>query len=970
MAGVDPAAVRFGVLGPLRAEAGGGAVGLGGPRQRAVLAVLLIARGRMVSAERIMAEVWEDAPPPSPTTLHAYVSELRRALEPGRRSGAPPRLLVREGPGYALRAGPAAVDAERFADLAVAGKRALGGGRPGEAEELLTEAAGLWRGPAYADFAEAGFAVPEAARLEDLRAGAQEDRLAAAIELGRHAAAAGELEALVAEQPLRERGWELLTLALYRSGRRADATAALRAARERLADELGIDPGPALRDLETAVLTQDPRLDPPPARLRGAAGPRYAERGGEASDAGGTPDGGGASAATGARPVPGNLPFALSSFVGRAAEITAVEGLLAEYRLVTLTGPGGVGKTRLALELARRRTGDADGPWMVELAALTSADLLPATVAAALGVPGPSSADELAAVLAARRLLLVLDNCEHLLEAVTALIGVLLSRCRDLRVLATSREALGVEGEAVYEVPPLDPAGDGSELFRSRVATALPAWSPDPGDLDRIPVLCAGLDGIPLAIELAAAQCRVLSVGQIADALEHRFDVLVDGPLDLPARHRALEAAVAWSHQLLEPDERRLFHRLGVFAAGFDLDSAGAVGGQPQVLRPLSALVRKSLVTVEPGTAPRRYRMLETLRQYALRELDVADLAGTRRRHRAWALARAESAERRLHGPQAAELLARLTREQPEFRAAFASALEEGDGVYALRLGGALYWFWYRMGHIAEGLAWMDRAFAAAPDAEPGVRGRARLAVSGLGYLAGRPREAYEAVLLAEAEAREAGDLVVEASARVYQTHFGVLAGMPIDAPALARGAVDLARRAGEDWLVAEALMVRGMLARVLGDLPGAAAVLAEAVATANSCGHDWAAGSAAWAGMKTACDAGDGRRALRIATGIVDALDRHEDVTSRLVLLHTAAHALTLTGHAEEAAVLMGGVEAVGRRVGFSPELMDPLDGPREATAVRESLPPDRYESAAARGRELSLPELTAFLSNLLGNT
>ncbi|GII66485.1 hypothetical protein Skr01_65700 [Sphaerisporangium krabiense] len=972
MAGVDPAAVRFGVLGPLRAEVEGRAAGLGGPRQRAVLAVLLIARGRMVSADRIMAEVWEDSPPPSPATLHAYVSELRRALEHRRPSGAPPRLLVREGPGYALRADPAAVDAERFADLAVAGKRALGGGRPGEAEELLTEAVGLWRGPAYADFAEAGFAVPEAARLEDLRAGAQEDRLAAAIDLGRHAAAAGELEAQVAEQPLRERGWELLTLALYRSGRRADATATLRAARRRLADELGVDPGPALRDLETAVLTQDPRLDPPP-RLGGAAGPRRAERGGGTQEAGVTPDAGGASGATGARgaarPVPGNLPFALSSFVGRAAEITAVEGLLAEYRLVTLTGPGGVGKTRLALELARRRTGDADGPWMVELAALTSADLLPATVAAALGVPGPSSAEELAAVLAGRRLVVVLDNCEHLLEAVTPLIGVLLSRCRDLRVLATSREALGVEGEAVYEVPPLDPAGDGSELFRSRVATALPAWSPDPGDLDRIPVLCAGLDGIPLAIELAAAQCRVLSVGQIADALEHRFDVLVDGPLDLPARHRALEAAVAWSHQLLEPEERRLFHRLGVFAAGFDLDSAGAVGGQPQVLRPLSALVRKSLVTVEPGTAPRRYRMLETLRQYALRELDVADLAGTRRRHRAWALARAESAERRLHGPQAPELLARLTREQPEFRAAFASALEEGDGVYALRLGGALYWFWYRMGHIAEGLAWMDKAFAAAPDAEPGVRGRARLAVSGLSYLAGRPREAYEAVLLAEAEGREAGDAVVEASARVYQTHFGVLAGVPVDAPALARSAVGLARRAGEDWLVAEALMVQGMLARVLGDLPGAAVVLAEAVATANSCGHDWAAGSSAWAGMKTACDGGDGRRALEIAAGIVDALDRHEDVTSRLVLLHTAAHALTLTGRAQEAAILMGGVEAVGRRVGFSPELMDPLDGPREAAAVRDSLPPDRYETAASRGRELSLPELTAFLRDLLRN-
>ncbi|MEV0236306.1 BTAD domain-containing putative transcriptional regulator [Nonomuraea sp. NPDC050786] len=977
MGGVAPDIVRFGVLGPVRAELAGRAVGLGGLRQRAVLAVLLIARGRTVSAERITSQVWEDSPPSSPTTLHAYISQLRRALEPERPPGAPARLLVREGMGYALRTDPSAVDAERFADLAVAGRRALDGGRPGPAVELLTEALELWRGPAYADFGGAGFAFTEAARLEDLRAAAYEDRLAATVDLGRHAAAVGELEALVAEQPLRERGWELLVLALHRSGRQADAIAALRTVRRRLADELGIDPGPALRDLESAVLAQDPRLDPPPARSAGTVGAHVGGAHVGGAHVGGAHVGGahldGAPAvpvAPARRPAAapvGNLPFALSSLVGRTDDIAAVERLLAEYRLVTLTGPGGVGKTRLALETARGRTDSTDGPWLVELAGLTSPELLPATIGAAVGIPGASSAEDLSAVLAGRRLLLVLDNCEHLLNEVTTLTGVLLSRCGGLRILSTSREALGVEGEAVYEVRPLDPDGDGAELFRERAAAGLATWSPDVDDLDRIPGLCAGLDGIPLAIELAAAQCRVLSIGQIADTLENRFDVLVDGPVDLPDRHRALESAIAWSHRLLEPEERRLFHRLSVFAAGFDLDAAGAVGNQSPVLPPLSALVRKSLVGVEPGTAPRRYRLLETLRQYALRELDVEDLARTQQRHRAWVLAQAESAERRLHGPQAAVLLGRLTREQPEFRAAFASALAAGDGDYALRLGGALYWFWYRMGHIAEGLSWMSKAFAAAPHAEPEVRGRARLAVSGLSYLAGRPAQAYEAVLLAEQEARQAGDLVVEASARVYQTHFGVLAGIPVDAPALARSAVELARRTGEDWLVAEALMVQGTLARVLGDLPTAAAVLAEAVATADSCGHDWAAGSSAWAAMKTACDRGDGRRALEIAAGILHALDRHQDVTSRLVLFHTAAHALVLAGQADQAAVLMGGVEAVGRRVGFSPESMDPRDGPREAAAVREALPQDEYERLTARGRELSLEELTTLLVDLL---
>ncbi|MFE1285800.1 BTAD domain-containing putative transcriptional regulator [Streptomyces sp. NPDC058751] len=947
--------VRFGVLGALRAEADGREIALGGPRQRSVLATLLIARGAVVSAERIVSQVWEGARTPSPTTLHAYVSELRRALEPRRAARTPAGLLVREGPGYALRIDPAAVDSERFADLAARGRLALDAGEPGTAQELLGRALALWRGPAYADLAAAGFAAPEAARLEELRAAAREDRLAAAVGSGQHRAAVADLETLVTDEPLRERGWELLVLALYRSGRQADALASLRAVRARLADELGIDPGPALRDLESAVLAQDPRLEPPAAPLRSGAAPSP----GPAERTGGT-------GITRAVEPAGNLPFALSRFVGRTADMSRVGELLREHRLVTLTGPGGVGKTRLALETARCR-GDGDGPWLVELAQLTSPELLVATVADAVGVPGTGSADQLAAVLTDCELLLVLDNCEHLLAPVASLVASLLARCGGLRVLATSREVLGVDGEAVYEVVPLDPAGDGRELFLSRAATALPAWSPGPRELDRVTGVCAALDGIPLAIELAAAQCRVLSVDQIADALHDRFEVLVGGLADAPERHRTIEATVAWSHRLLDAPERRLFHRLAVFAAGFDIDAAAAVGGLTPVLPPLSALVRKSLLAVEPGTAPRRYRMLETLRQYALREIDPGDLAEAGECHRAWALARAERTERLLHGPRAAAELAGLSRDQPEFRAAFASALTAGDGEYALRLGGALHWFWYRMGHITEGLARMDDAFAAAPDADPAVRCRARLAVGALSYLAGRPDRAYDAVLLAEQEAGQAGDLVVLTSARTYRTHLGVLAGRPVDAPALARDALASARRTGQDWLVAEALMMQGMLARVTGDLGSAARLLSEAITVAESCGHDWAAGSSAWTGMKTACDRGDGDGALDIAAGILAALDRHDDITSRLVLFHTAAHALALTGRAEQGATVLGAVRSIGRRIGFSPELMDPLDGPREAAAVRDALPPAVYARCADEGGGLSLAQLTDRLTALL---
>ncbi|KAA9373367.1 AfsR/SARP family transcriptional regulator [Microbispora cellulosiformans] len=961
--------VRFGVLGTLRAEVEGRPAHLGGPRQRAVLAMLLIARGRNVSAERILADVWEDSRPPSMTTLHGYVADLRRALEPERASGAPARLLVREGAGYALRAAPAMVDAERFTDLAARGRRALEDGEPDHAADLLGQALALWRGPAYAEVAEAAFAVPDATRLEELRAAVREDRLAAVVAAGRHVAAVGELEALVSEQPLRERGWELLALALYRSGRQAEALAALRRVRRRLADELGVEPGPGLRDLEAAVLAQDPRLLPPPARP-GSALPGSALPGPTRPGPGRSPR------VAESSPPSGNLPFALSGFVGRRTDLAAVAGLLEEHRLVTLTGPGGVGKTRLALEVARARAhddtrdgvnGGVDGPWLVELGALRAPELLAATVATALGLPATSSTEQLAAMLAGRDALIVLDNCEHLLTPVATLVHTLLTRCGAVRILGTSREALGLTGEVVYEVPPLDAATDAADLFLSRAAAGVPGWTTGPDDRDTITALCAGLDGIPLAIELAAAQCRTLSVEQIAGALEDRFTLLVGGPAGRPDRHRTLLDTIAWSDDLLLPDERLLFHRLGVLGGGFDLETAAAVGGITPVLPPLSALVRKSLVTAEPGTAPRRYRMLETVRQYALAALSPQELEETRARHRAWALARAESVERHLRGPQGAVLLDGLSRDQPEFRAAFSSALAAGDGAYALRLGGALFWFWFRMGHVAEGLAWLSEAFGAAPEAGPAVRARARFAVMALLYLAGQPTRSHEVARTAVEEAREAGDPVTEAGATAYGAYTGVLAGAPIDVAALTGRAVEIARHTAQTWLEAETLMVRGMALRALGDLPAADAAFQEAIAAAHASGHDWAADGAAWCDMKTASDRGDGARALAVAGDLLAAMDRYGDISFWLVTVHSTARALALTGRAEEAAVLMGAVEAIGARAGVSPALMDPLDGPREAAAVRAALTPQEYERHAARGRELSREETSRLVRALV---
>ncbi|MEU6537407.1 BTAD domain-containing putative transcriptional regulator [Streptomyces sp. NPDC047000] len=1002
--------VRLGVLGPLRAEVDGREAPLGGPRQRSVLATLIIARGAVVTADRIVSQVWEGSRTPSPTTLHACVSGLRRVLEPRRAARAPAGLLVREGPGYALRIDPAAVDAEEFAELAVRGRRALDAGEPEGAQELLGRALALWRGPAYADLADAGFAAPERARLEELRATAAEDRLAAAVRSGQHGAAVGELEAMVAEQPLRERGWELLALALYRSGRQAEALAALRTLRRRLADDLGIEPGAGPRAMEAAILAQDPVLLAAPAgrprpgtvTATGAAAgsatgaavttgtaPHPAAASAAAAFPAGAPDSpvralpvpaspapAATATATGPRartsarsaaaPVHGNLPFATSGLVGRGTDLAAVGGLLAEHRLVTLTGPGGVGKTRLALEAARARA-DTDGPWLVELAGLHAPELLAATCATALGLPPTGSTDRLAVLLGGRSTLLVLDNCEHLLPSAAELVHTLLARCGGLRILATSREPLTVEGEAVLEVPPLPAATDAAELFCRRAAAAQPGWAPGPRERVRITGLCAGLDGIPLAVELAAAQFRTLSVGQIADALDDRFTLLTSAAAGRPARHRALYDTIAWSDQLLQPAERRLFHRLGVLAAGFDLETAAAVTDVTPVLAPLSALVRKSLLTVEPGSAPRRYRMLDTVRHYARNALAPGELARAERRHRAWALARAEHDEPRLRGPQGARLLDGLGRDRAEFRAAFASALAAGDADHALRLGGALFWYWFRRGPVTEGLAWLDKALAAAPDADPGTRARARFAHAGLSYLAGQTVPAHRAARTAAREARQAGDLVTEASALTYAAYFGALAGAPAGAAGLARTGVALARRTALRWLEAETLMVQGMLKRVLGDLPGADAVLREAVTAARSCGHDWAADGAAWCAMKTTSDRGDGAGALAIAGDVLAGMDRYGDAPFWLVTAHSAARALVLTGRPEEAAVLMGAVEAIGGQAGVSPESMDPLDGPREAAAVRRALPAQEYERHAARGRTLSREEAGALLAGLV---
>ncbi|WP_369138668.1 BTAD domain-containing putative transcriptional regulator [Modestobacter versicolor] len=925
------------VLGPLAATLDGVPVDLRGPKQRAVLACLVAVSPRMVPADQLRADVWPGPGPPDVATLHYYVSQLRGALEPGRPRGQAPAVLVRRGPGYALQVPPDAVDAVRFEQLAARGCAALAAGDPATAVGSLTGALDCWRGPAYADVAGLPALAPDVVRLEELRLATTEALLDALLRTGRHAEVVGRAEEHTARHPLRERGWELLALALYRSGRQADALGALRTVRGVLAEELGLDPGPGLVAVERTVRSQAPL---PPA---------------------GAP----------AAPVAAALPTPLTDLVGREALAREVAAALATARLLTLTGPGGVGKTRLALEVAHRRR-DAEGPWFVELAALSDPTLLAATVADVLGLPGVADAARLAAVLGGRPGLLVLDNAEHLVDAVAELVGTVLPRCPGLTVLVTSREVLDVAGETTVDVPPLDPEGDAVELFTRRARAAAPGWTAAPGEVAVVRRIAADLDGLPLALELAAARLRVLSVEELAEGLVDRFGLL-RGRRDAPDHQRGLAGTVAWSYRSLSAAEAELFRRLAVFPDGFDLAGATALAGAgAPAVELLSSLVRRSLVTTVPGPGPRRHRLLETLRSFAVAHSDPAEVAETAARHRRLVLQRSAAAARRARGREAARALDELRRGRPDQRAALASAAEAGDGEYLLDLCGALGWSWYRAGDIAEGLVATRTALTTAGDARPGDaagcarRARAMAVLGSLSYLAADLDTAREVMPQAVRLARAGGDPAQAAHVEAWTAHLTSFGGDPAEVLATAEHAVAAAAACGERWVEAEALMILGMARRSTG-AGGALPVLREAVAVAEDAGHAWGLISTTWALMKAAIDSGDLTEALTAGARMREPLEAEGDVTSWIVLLHTTACALALSGRTSDAALLAGAAAAHGDRVGFDPARMDPVDGPREAAAVRAALPPEEYERLTAEGRRWSRSEVSALLCALV---
>ncbi|MFF4529817.1 BTAD domain-containing putative transcriptional regulator [Streptomyces sp. NPDC001407] len=836
--------MRYGILGTTQAHSGDGRpTGVGGPRLRALLAALALHPGRTRTAQALIGAVWDDEPPADAAgALQALVGRLRRALGPD--------AVASVDGGYRLCAEPDDVDLHRFQRLADEGAAALAAGAPERAEALLGEALALWRGPVLADLpGRSAMAGRYEARHLDARRG----RLAAAVALGRAERALPELAELCADHPLDEPLHALHLRALRAAGRPAEALAAYETVRAAIADRLGADPGPELRALHAELLSGD---DSVPSAPGGAAASQDAATPGGGPGSSGVP-------APGAAPAPhapygatrhGNLRARLTSFVGREGDLERIRGDLGRHRLVTLLGPGGAGKTRLSQEAAETAAdaggGWPDGVWLAELAPVDDPGTVPEAVLTALGaretvVRGTTAEgvraeaasldplDRLAEHCAPRRMLLVLDNCEHVVDAAARLAETLLARCPDVTVLATSREPLAVPGELVRPVDPLpDPVA--LRLLADRGAAASPGFRVE-DDPEACAEICRRLDGLPLAIELAAARLRMLTPRGLADRLDDRFRLLTSGSRTVLPRQQTLRAVVDWSWDLLDAPERAVLRRLSVFSGGCDLGKAeevcaGGDVGPWDVAALLGSLVDKSLVVAAPAAdGDMRYRLLETVGEYAAERLDEAgERTAVERRHIVAYRELARTADPLLRGPEQRVWLDRLELEHDNLRSALRRSIAARDEQEALCLVLSLAWFWQLRDHRGDVRAWAEAAAALGPDpfadpvepAPPLYVGCTDAPPPMSGELLTEARRQARMIALANAES----NMLVIGTPEMKQRMRGVL-------EAYGDGQPQNCRVPGFMWFFAILLS---------GDFDGVQAAVDSGVARCRELGYDW----------------------------------------------------------------------------------------------------------------------------------
>ena len=868
---------------------------VGGPRAQALLALLALDAGRVVAAASLIDRLWGgEAPDGARGALQSMISRLRKVLG----------TAIESYPaGYRLALGHEHVDALAFEELAGQGSRALADADPARASAVLGQALALWRGPALAGLPAAGPVGGIAARLEELRRSATADRIEADL-VAAGADVAGlttELRALVADDPLAERPRALLMRALYLAGRQAEALAVYADTRAELAAQLGVDPSPQLEHVYLAVLRQS---------LPGGGYPgRSVPEPGDDAAVSGLP---GAPTAT--------LRVPLTSLVGRDDQVAHVQALTGENRLVTLTGPGGVGKTRLTAEVASRLTAHARGElWVIDFAPLTDPGDVPYAALAATGIrdaflagsgvgdpgataeygassaPGPTG--RLVDGLRGRTGLIVLDNCEHVIDAVARLADTVLAGCPGIKILAGSREAFGITGETVYPVAPLPvppDSGDGElaavtaaasvRLLADRARAVRPGFALTEDNAADVARICRMLDGMPLAIELAAARLRTMSPAQLSGRLDDRFAVLTGGSRTALQRHQTLRAVVEWSWDLLSKPERVLARRLAVLPVGATLEAAericaDAPGGELSagaVLDALTGLADKSFLTVDDGgaggTEP-RYLMLDTIRAYCLERMtETEEEEGVRQRACGYYLAMAETADPLLRTRVQRHWVDVLAAESGNMHAALRWAIERRDAGTALRCGAALAWFWYLCGQRADsaslaraalamdatGQQAADRAMAEARaicavtvatanwDLEPAGPALDAAVAAAAADSSGRP--AHPTVVIAQAQAvllagdseralrwlggyLDSADPWIGAAARLIAANIMFSLGRIEEASHDCDAALAAFRDIGEIWGTSLALTLRAELDRLTGDYNGAIAALEEAVA-------------------------------------------------------------------------------------------------------------------------------------------
>ncbi|NKQ54729.1 AfsR/SARP family transcriptional regulator [Amycolatopsis sp. K13G38] len=712
--------MRIGLLGPFEVRPEGGVLAdVPGARLRGLLAALALEPGRVVAKATLVDWIWGENPPAdAANALQRLVSRLRKVLPEG--------LLEGQPDGYRLKVEPDDVDAVRF-------ERLVARARDEEDPRRLREALALWRGAALQDVGLPDSAAFDAAvtRLEGLRLAAMEDSFDAEIGLGHGAELVTDLTDAVAAHPLRERLVAALMRALVATGRDNEALLVYQRTREALADELGVDPSPELSGLHVAL-------------LRGELGRREETR-------------------------RTNLRAELTSYVGKDADIAAVRELVGEHRLTTLIGPGGSGKTRLATETARTLLDDLpEGVWLVELAPIgPEADVAQATLAAlklrdALLAEGSDiePTERVVAAVREREMLLILDNCEHVIESAAAFAHRVLGECRRLRILATSREPLGITGEALWPVAPLAlPAEDATageiesapavRLLRERASAVRKDLGADAGTVATLARVCRALDGMPLAIELAAARLRTMSLDQLAGRLDDRFRLLTGGSRTALPRHRTLRAVIDWSWELLSDAERIVLRRLSVFSGGASLEGAervcaGDTVPAAHVLELLTALTEKSLVVIEDGETP-RYRTLGTIKEYAQQRLaEAGETEPARHAHLAYFTELTEAAEPHLRRAEQLEWLATLEAEHDNIVAAMRGALAAGEAYGAMRLAAVAGFYWWLGGHKLEGNELILAAAATPGEVPDELRGIVYALATGF-MTSGRESDQYQA---------------------------------------------------------------------------------------------------------------------------------------------------------------------------------------------------------------------------------